>query len=58
MSDGRARGLILHGVFGTFVVRPHGLFPILFLPESLIRFTCEAGTGQLEPQTERNPARR
>lgn len=58
MSDGRVRGLIPHEVFGRFVARPNGLFTFLFLPESLIHFTCEAGTGQLTPETERNPARR
>jgi hypothetical protein len=58
MSDGRVRGLILHEVFGTFVARPNGLFTFFFLPESLIHLTCEAGTGQPAPETERNPARR
>ena len=77
ISDGRAWGLILHEVFGTFLARPKGLLNFLFLPEWLIHFTSYAGypkarrsgqrsgsrtgdacTGQIEPQTERNLARR
>ena len=58
ISDGSAWGLIRHEVFDTFVARPNGLFMFLFLPESLIHFTREAGTGYIEPQPERNLARR
>jgi hypothetical protein len=58
MSDGSARGLIRHEVFGTFVAGPTGLFTFLFLPEWLIHFTGDAGTGQREQEPERNQARR
>jgi hypothetical protein len=53
-----AWGLIRHEVFDTFVARPNGLFTFLFLPESLIHFTREAGTEPREPEPERNLARR
>lgn len=58
LSDGSAWGLIRHEVFDTFAARPHGLFTFLFLPESLIHFTREAGTEPREPEPERNLARR
>jgi len=49
ISNGRAWGLILHEVFGTFVARPTGLFHFLFLSEWLIHFTSYAGFPKAAP---------